>query len=329
MDSADIRKLLPKSVQEPFDGIVGQRILGASAHIALIGDMIEAIARQGTQLDRPAGETVADIKRVAQFFVETRGKASRAVRNAILLMIHGIDECSGLSAREAEKRIVSAKDDYAQGAARATELCVSYAVELASDMERIFVFDYSSTVDRFLARLTQEGRRRVIVIPESRVIDGGRPFVKTCVEAGHRVRFVPDAAMLDALRGCDAAFMGAETFFPDGTGFNTLGSDVVGVLCEHLGVPLYFITPLVKLDTRPVYGKSKQVVYDDLTEKLSSSWEDDVDVDDIDFVVPELVGVPAHQIKAFITERGVIPSGQMFGPSMDYAAYLGDVWGGE
>lgn len=323
MKAEEIRELLPEEVRGSFDGIVNQTILGASAHIRLIGDMIEAIARQGEAQGSAPEQTVADIKAVASFFIETRGKASRAVRNAILLMVHGIDGCASLSPAEAAEQIVSTKNAYAVGAAEATERCVAYAAQLAEKMDRVFVFDYSSTVDRFLARLA-DGGKRTVVVPESRVIDGGRPFLKTCIESGHAVRFVPDAAMLDALRGCDAAFMGAETFYPDGTGFNTLGSDIVGVLCEHLGIPLYFITPMVKLDTRPVFGGSKQIVFDDLREKLSAPWDGAVDASGIDFVVPELVGVPASQIRAFITEQGVIPSGQMFEPSMRYAAYLSD-----
>jgi len=39
-------------------------------------------------------------------------------------------------------------------------------------------------------------------------------------------------------------------------------------------------------------------------------------------VTPELVGVEPGAIRAFITEIGVIPSGQMYGISMEYSKNL-------
>ena len=38
-----IRQILPEKVRQAFDDIVEQRVLGASKHIAMIGEMFEAI----------------------------------------------------------------------------------------------------------------------------------------------------------------------------------------------------------------------------------------------------------------------------------------------
>lgn len=317
-----VRAVVPDRMKVAFDGIVNQEILGASKHIALIGDIISSIAEEGAENRVSSQQMVDDVKTVAHFFIATRGEASQAVSNAIRVMIRGIDDCAELVPCEAARRIIEQKDAYAIEAAAATERCVTYAAKLASNMTKLFVYDYSSTVDRFLARVAQDGRKREVVIPESRIINGGEPFVTTCLDCGYDVTFIPEAAMMDAARGCDAAFMGAETFYPDGTGFNTTGSDVVALICEHYGIPLYFITPMIKLDTRPVYGEGKRLVLDDLRDKLTSTWDDRLDASKVHFVVPELIGVPASRIRAFITELGVIPSGQLFDCSMRYSAYL-------
>lgn len=322
MSVDEVRELLPEEMRTQLDGIANQTILGASAHIAIIGDMIEAVARRDARHSSSSEQMVSDVKKIVSYFIRTRGKASRAVRNAVLLMVRGIDGCASLSPEDAAERIISTKDSYAASAKEATERCVSYAVKLAADMDTICVFDYSSTVDRFLERLSEDGRKRKVIIPESRIIDGGYPFLKTCAATGYVIRFVPDAAILDALKGCNAVFMGAETFYPDGTGFNTLGSDVVGVLCSYLNIPLYFITPMVKLDVRSVFGDNREAPRDDLFEKYSTTFEVKAYEGTVDFSVPELVGVPPSQIRAFITEHGIIPSGQMFSYSMKYAAYL-------
>ena len=59
-----------------------------------------------------------------------------------------------------------------------------------------------------------------------------------------------------------------------------------------------------------------------MKEKLTAAWGDEADLDSIDFITPELVGVEPGFIRGFVTEKGVIPSGQMFGISMEYSRSL-------
>lgn len=317
-----IRAILPEEVREAFDSIVEQRVLGAGNHISMIGDMIAAIVERGVREHRLAASVIEDIVEVTDYFIATRGEASQAVSNAIRLMVHNIRNYNGWDMDKAAEAILSVKDSYAGTAAAAIEKCVAYGVKLANDMENIFVYDYSSTVEKFLRRLAENQKQYQIYIAESRVIDGGKPFVKACQEAGHRIKFIPEASMMYYLKECDGAFMGAETFYPDGTGFNTTGSDIVGLICKYYGIPLYFLTPMIKVDIRPVTGGRKNLVFDDLKEKLSASWGGNIKTEEIDFVTPELIGVAPEFIRAFITEEGIIPSGQMYGVSMEYSRKL-------
>ena len=162
---------------------------------------------------------------------------------------------------------------------------------------------------------------KTIYIAESRVINGGKPFVKPCIEAGHQIHFIPDASLMYYMKECDGAFMGAESIYPDGTGFNTTGSDIVGLICDYYKKPLYFISPLIKLDVRPVYGKEKTIVINDLKDKLQDVADPD-NHKDIDYYTPELLGVCPEHIKGFITEKGVIPSIQLYDTAMQYIKEL-------
>ena len=201
----------------------------------------------------------------------------------------------------------------------ASETAVSYAVEIGNRMSAIMVYDYSSSVEAFLRKIN--GPKR-IYIPESRVINGGAPFVQPCLEAGHQIHFIPDASMMYYMKSCDGVFMGAESIYPDGTGFNTTGSDIVGLLCDYFHVPLYFISPLIKLDVRPVYGKEKCTVINDLRSKLEPVANPKQVKGTIDYTAPELLAVSQGFIKAFITEQGVIPATQMYDISMKYIKEL-------
>lgn len=317
-----VRDILPTHVREAFDSIVDQRVLGASNHISMIGDMIGAIVQRGLKEKRSSAKVIDEILMVTEFFIKTRGEASQAVTNAILLMTHNIRAFEKLDIDAAADAILETKNSYKEQSAKAAEQCAAYAVKLAESMEYIFVYDYSSTVEKFLRGLKNNGKQYKIYIAESRIIDGGKPFVQACQESGHKIKFIPEAAMMYYLKKCDGAFMGAETFYPDGTGFNTTGSDIVALICKHYQIPLYFLTPFIKLDIRPIFGGSKNLVYDDLKDKLTENWDADIDKESIDFTTPELVGVAPEMIRGFITEKGIIPASQMYHISIEYSRSL-------
>lgn len=318
----EVRNVLPDKAKEAFDSIVEQRVLGASNHILMIGDMIEAIAVQGKEEKKTVKVIIEDIKKVAKFFIATRGEASQAISNAILIMIHEIDKNADLDIETAVDKILETKNSYLKMSREAIEKVTEYAVELAKDMEKIFVFDYSSTVEKFLVHLAKTEKKYTIYIAESRSIDGGFPFVIPCQKAGHAIKYIPDVSVMYYLRECDAVFMGAETFFSDGTGFNTIGSDIVGLVCNHYNIPLYFLTPFIKLDIRPVFGYKKTLGINDLKEKLTKNWDPEIDTKQINFLTPELVGVEAKYIRGYVTEKGIIPSNQMYEISLEYSNNL-------
>ena len=304
------RKALPAAAVKDFDDIVEQRVLGASKHIQMIGKMIEQIAVDSVETNRTIAEMLERIQEVCQFFIHTRGEASQAITNAVYLMTAGYRQHEERDILTYAQRIIDVKKQYERDCTAASETAVSYAVEIGNRMSAIMVYDYSSSVEAFLRKIN--GPKR-IYIPESRVINGGAPFVQPCLEAGHQIHFIPDACMMYYMK---------ESIYPDGTGFNTTGSDIVGLLCDYFHVPLYFISPLIKLDVRPVYGKEKCTVINDLRSKLEPVANPKQVKGTIDYTAPELLAVSQGFIKAFITEQGVIPATQMYDISMKYIKEL-------
>ena len=332
-DLNETRNLLPANEKRLFDDIVEQRVLGASRHIAMIGEMFESIAVNGQVNRKPVRKIIDEIAQVADFFIRTRGEASQAVSNAILLMTRNLDSLTNLEIDQAVESVIQTKNSYTLNSNCAMEKILVYAKEITRHYTKIFVYDYSSTVDKLLKSLKENGKKYTVYIAESRAIDGGYPFVETCQNAGHKIVFIPDAAIMYYLKECEVAFMGAETFYPDGTGFNTIGSDIVGLVCDHYKIPLYFLTPLIKLDIRPIFGFKRTLVINNLKDKLTKNWRNKSGTgetgealvktaenmtNEIDFNCPELIGVEPKFITGFVTERGIIPSGQMYELSLDY-----------
>lgn len=316
IDKEYARSQLSGQAMELFDDITFSRVLGASKHTEMIGQMLLSIVDNARE---DSVDTVKRLRTVAGYFKETRGQNSRAIYNAINIMTEGLGKMDAWPVEQIREKMHSQIERYQSGARENTHLAVEYAAALCQPMDSIMIFDYSSTVDAFVKALKHA---MTVYIPESRALNGGKPFVKGAIEAGHRVRFIPDTTMMEALRSCQAAFMGAETLYPDGSVFNTIGSDMLAVVARELGVPLYTISPLVKVDTRPVQGyvRLAPMPYD-YGQRLAGDWAPEIR-DAVDFTGIKLVKIPPQFISGIISEAGIIPACSFYDTAMQYSRTL-------
>lgn len=301
----ETKKYLPKSQWESFDDIVEGRVLGASRHIKMIGEMIQAIASE-----YPEDQIKECVKQVCGYFIETRGKSSYAIITACNLLMKPIIIAEE-NIRDAAMKSV---EEYSINSKINVDKILEYTKRLCYQMNTVIIFDYSSTVEKAICNIDHP---LTVYVPESRAIDGGKPFVNSLVKAGHKVHVILDAAMLSVLDKCDAAFIGAETFYPDGTAFNTIGSDILAELCYTHNIPYYVLTPLLKVDARSILGIYKETLVHDLKNKITANWHD-VQIENVDFEGIELVGVNPKFVTAFVCENGIIPTYSLFQVANDY-----------
>lgn len=316
VDKSIARSMLNATAQQLFDDITFSRVLGASRHTKMIGEMLLSIV---DEMDNNCKKTVERVQTVADYFRETRGKNSRAIYNAINIMLGGKQLQMSTDAKDLCEQMHIRIDRFGKMSKENTDAAVSYGVALCKQWKTILIFDYSSTIDAFIRALDHP---MTVVIPESRALDGGRPFVQNALMAGHTVKFIPDTTMMEALRSCDAAFTGAETIYPDGSVFNTIGTDVLGVLCKEMVIPLYIVSPLIKVDVRPVAGYTRLAPMPfDYGARLAEKWPQELR-GKVDFSGIKLVKIPSQYITAIISEVGIVPPGAFFGVAMDYSRSL-------
>ena len=298
-DADNVRRLIPESKQDSFDDIVCARVLGASNHIRMIADMFVSIA------ETERAEAQEDIETVKEYFKETRGKSSYAIVTALNDMAKYISSSDASSYREKVKDGVA---QYFRIADYNTKQVLEYSRKILSKMNTVMVYDYSSTVEK---AINSCGKILKVYVPESRAINGGYPYIKSFAAARHKVCFIPDASMLTVLNEIDAVFIGAETFYPDGTAFNTVGSDILAELCKTHHVPYYVITPMLKADLRSIYGDYKETIPANIKDRMSVGWSDELK-DKICFDSIELVSIEPEFITFFITEHGIIRPENLF-----------------
>lgn len=298
-EAKDVRNLIPQPMQDSFDDIVYARVLGASKHIRMIADMFISIA------DAAEDNAPQNIEAVKEYFQETRGKSSYAIVTALNDMMKYI---SISTAETYSGRVREGINEYFSIADDNTQRVINYGRKILDKCSTVMVFDYSSTVEK---TIVNSPKKLKVYVPESRAIDGGFPFVKSFAEKGHDVCFIPDAAMLSVLKNVDAVFIGAETFYPDGTAFNTVGSDILAELCRIYHIPYYVLTPLLKADLRSVYGDYKETIAANIKDKMSVGWPDELKKL-VCFDSVELVSVDPKLITFFITERGIVRPENLF-----------------
>lgn len=309
-----VRELLSTEGQKLFDDVAYQKVLGASTHIRLISEMMQDLCVVAAAQESSAQDFIINVSRLNEFFYHTRGEASQAISNAIDLMTSGLKEFKNCDLSSAIEYLTRKIDDFHQNNKQNLDKINQYATSLLSNMDSIMLFDYSSTVGRMVDNYERELN---ILIPESRVLDGGKPYIEKGRNSKHKKHFIPDAAMLYYLKKCDGVFIGSETLYPDGRVFNTVGSEMLAFLCKSHNVPFYVLTTLLKIDMRSKYGYQKPPVMIDLKEKFASMI-DPAAVDAVIFSCPELVEIPAEFITALITERGIVPPSAINQLATDY-----------
>ncbi len=293
MEQYEVRSVIPSEVVYLFDDIVNGTALGASNHIKMIAQMFVAISKTYGNSDG-----MANIMTVSQFFKQTRGNSSYAIVTAL----EQIEDLIKSEEGDLNVAVKSAVDKYFEISEANNQKIFNYTDRLLKNVDTVLLFDYSSTVEKSIVNCSH---KLTVYIPESRVISGGFPFVNNVVNAGHYVHFIPDASMLSVLNKIEIVFIGAETFYPDGTAFNTIGSDILAELCYLHHVPYYVLTPLLKNDIRALYGVYKPVLTKDMKEVLAKEWATSLK-DNVDFNSIELVSIPPELITGYVTEKGIL-----------------------
>lgn len=306
-----VLEILPEKSKKYFDDIRYSRVLGANRHINMIGTILkDTVVSSNTE-----EEVIKNTKLISDYYKETRGNQSRAVYNALSVMTNNIERIDYTSLDDLKNKIIKKIDSYDYESKENVNKIVEYTNNITKNMNSILVYDYSSTLNEFLINAS---KKMDIYIPESRALNGGFPFVESAKEFGHKVHFFPDFNSFEVLKKCDAAMIGVESFYPDGTIFNTIGSEIIAILCKERKIPFYALTPLIKVDSRNIQGiKRLSPMEYNFEERIAKDWEENIK-SGVDFNGIKLVEIDSGLITAIVTEEGVIPANAMFDISLNY-----------
>ncbi len=153
-------------------------------------------------------------------------------------------------------------------------------------------YSYSSTVIEVLG---QDPPQRAI-ISEARPRNEGLRAARRLAEKGVSVTLITDAQMGLFVQEAEAAVVGADSIFPDGSLVNKIGTRLLALAAREAGVPFYVLSETLKVSAR---SAPKRFVAEEGNRKEVSR-EGWLQVRNVYFEV-----TPARLITGYITDEGV------------------------
>ena len=281
--------------------IVDEGVLGASRHVDLGNQLILHLI--GTGEDGLRRSRLA-----AAFIARTRGQDTPVIGNSLNLLLAGLDECAPEKQADLLRNRVLT---WREAAHARKQRLVSAATRHLAGKRGVMAFDYSSTVSAVVISLVKQNPQLKVIVPESRAIAGGARYLEEFLPAGLNIVFIPDAAIEYGLEQCDAALFGVETLRCDGSFLNTIGSRMIARLAQGMGVEIFGVTDLLKLDTRSYSGHRPAPVIRGYDAVLTAGMAIGPS-GSIDTRAPELEIIPPALTTALLTEFGPVPPGAIW-----------------
>ena len=288
--------------------IIDEGTLGAGNHVKLIQELLQYLGKS------LSGDNFLPAVTIFRKCIdETRGQEAPVISNSMHLLLRDLEK---ESPQDQIKIINHRIEEWSAASARRLEELVETGKNVLKDSSRILLFDYSSTVEAVANGLLNHSNNPPgFVVFESRIIDGGWPYVQKFLTQGHPVRYVPDAAILQECQNADAVLLGVENLRCDGSLTNTLGSQLIAKTARGLGLDVFGCCDLFKLDLRSYKEIFKQPVtknYDSLFLKSRDPKPASKQSALIDTNTPELEVVPPELLTGFITDHGLIRPDEIY-----------------
>ena len=274
---------LPAEAADLARRIDAGELLGATRNLVAIGSMLATIASNGSSSDTLAS--------VIGYFHRTRGRETCAVANGLALL------AADLPAVRPGKVLERRAAWFDTASRRWNQAIAAAARQVIPAGATVVAFDYSSVVATVLGE-GQAHEQWQIVIPESRALGGGWPFIEE-LGADRITGLVPDAALARTIRCADAVLIGAESVFGDGSCHNTVGSLTAAICADHLDVPLHVATPLLKYASTQALPPPESAGARDFGDLVGQ-------LPGVLTMQPENERVAPELIRSYLTEQGVV-----------------------
>lgn len=189
----------------------------------------------------------------------------------------------------------------------AFERLATFGARLLQDGDRLFLYSMSSSVYSVIDRAASEGLRLSIATTESRPGNEGLSTISRFEEAGIEVTAGLDAGMVQLMRGCTSAWIGADSVTSLGQCLVKVGSYAAALTAAHYQIPLFVAADTSKFDVRSLAGAPPEIREFPATDVVPGDLPANGRVRNPVFEV-----VPAHLVAGYVTEVGVMAPASVY-----------------
>ena len=128
--------------------------------------------------------------------------------------------------------------------------------KLIKNNSNVFTFCHSSTVVNILRQAKRQGKRFQVIQTETRPLFQGRITARELAKSKIKVTHVVDSAARVALKHSDIMLIGCDAISTTRI-YNKIGSEMMAIVANKYGVPVYVATDSWKFDPETIYGIEK------------------------------------------------------------------------
>ena len=297
-----IKEKLEKTCKADLDKIISGEYLGLSRNVRQINSLFSKICKT---YKKDQIKLIEIIEIVSEYLIITRGKNTPSIKNALDLIFVDFKTYKDLSASIISEHIILRTDFLNEESIKNAELIANHGANLLSKSKLIMAFDYSSSVMNVLSKMADNNNYATIIVPESRILNGGFPIAEEAIKMGHQVEFIFDMAFCNKLKDTDAILIGAESFDINGDCWNTIGSFPISLVAYNYKVPVYVPTEFIKFNYKSLTNMKKKIIAESFKDSFNLP-KVVLDNKNISFYCEDLEIIPANYLKYYITPLGNI-----------------------
>jgi translation initiation factor 2B subunit (eIF-2B alpha/beta/delta family) len=288
--------MLPKSIRAEVDQLRRDNRSGAADITLSAVNIVRKYLRATTVRDKT--EFLEDLRELCGGLLFAQ-LAMSSVRNACLDILTALsDYRNGDSLEKARRDLDKRLASLTQHISYAPRRIADWLLRVLPSGGHVLTLSYSSTVLGVLKELKRRGRRLEVIVMESRPMLEGRRTAQELAGARIRTTLVADAALGEYITKVDAAVVGADAVYGDGSVVNKVGTLPVAICCHEMRKPLFVVTDSSKVTSEHI---GSFTIEEKAPRELMRGRHRGLTVRNFYFEL-----TPARYITAIVTEKGII-----------------------
>jgi ribose 1,5-bisphosphate isomerase len=257
MVSVNLSKFQYTNIEEIYKDIKSVKIQGATnVAIATFEGIKLYLQNIGSELDSDIFEKALSVGNKLAFARLNEPLAHNGLKflNYHFKVKHG----SPKDSQEVKQVLLSLCDEYLNMIKSSKEDIVQKNLPLFGDLKHIFTHCHSSTAERLIYEVSKGKEDFKVVCTETRPLYQGRITASKLLEKGLDTTLIVDSAAETYIIGrggfpIEAVFIGADEITLHGDFVNKVGSWGIGLAAYYANIPVYVVTPFLKVNAQTAY----------------------------------------------------------------------------